>query len=57
MKIFIISQVIELRSSDPTARNATAEYLATKNYTIAATFDDGVMFALNDLRPETEPPK
>ncbi|CAK1540894.1 unnamed protein product [Leptosia nina] len=39
-------QVIEYRSTDPSARNKTTELLLTKNYTIAAEFRDGVMFAL-----------
>ncbi|CAH0401745.1 unnamed protein product [Chilo suppressalis] len=41
-------QIIEVRSTDPVARNQTTEFLATKNYTVVATYDDGVMYALND---------
>ncbi|KAL0811596.1 hypothetical protein ABMA28_009970 [Loxostege sticticalis] len=41
-------QVIEYRSTDPAARNQTTQYLTTKNYTVAATYDDAVMFALRD---------
>ncbi|KAL4706957.1 hypothetical protein ACJJTC_005226 [Scirpophaga incertulas] len=40
-------QVIELRTTDQKARNATTQFLLTKNYTVAATFEDGIMYALN----------
>ncbi|XP_028157593.1 protein Star-like [Ostrinia furnacalis] len=39
-------QVIEYRSSDPVLRNQTAEFLAARNYSIAAQYEDAVMFAL-----------
>ncbi|XP_072933212.1 protein Star [Epargyreus clarus] len=42
-------QVIEFRSSDPEARNQTTQFLQSKNYTIAATFDDGIMYKLLDV--------
>ncbi|KAJ0170674.1 hypothetical protein K1T71_013446 [Dendrolimus kikuchii] len=41
-------QVIEIRSSDPIARNRTTAFLATKNYFVAASFDEGVMYALKE---------
>ncbi|XP_048001662.1 protein Star isoform X1 [Leguminivora glycinivorella] len=40
-------KVIEYRSNDELARNQTAQFLLTKNYTVAATFPDSIMFALN----------
>lgn len=41
-------QVIEVRSTDAGARNKTTEFLESKNYTVAATFDDGILYALKD---------
>ncbi|XP_014365180.2 protein Star isoform X2 [Papilio machaon] len=40
-------QVIEVFSTDASYRNKTSEFLATKNYTIAATFADSVMYSLS----------
>ncbi|KAM3957282.1 LOW QUALITY PROTEIN: EGF receptor activation regulator Star [Aphomia sociella] len=42
-------QVIEFRSSDMAARNATTQFLITKNYTVAASFDDSIMYALKEV--------
>ncbi|KAI8422952.1 hypothetical protein MSG28_014055 [Choristoneura fumiferana] len=39
-------QVIEYRSTDMASRNQTTQFLLTKNYTVAATFDDSIMYAL-----------
>ncbi|XP_059045507.1 protein Star [Achroia grisella] len=41
-------QVIEFRSADLVARNHTTEFLATKNYTVAASFDDSIMYTLKE---------
>lgn len=40
--------MIEVRSTDAGARNKTTEFLESKNYTVAATFDDGILYALKD---------
>ncbi|CAH2058980.1 unnamed protein product, partial [Iphiclides podalirius] len=40
-------QMIEVFSKDAIARNQTSQFLATKNYTVAATFEDSVLYALN----------
>ncbi|CAH0721332.1 unnamed protein product, partial [Brenthis ino] len=40
-------KVIDFRSSDPVALNKTTELLEANNYRVAATFDDGIMYALN----------
>ncbi|XP_039760837.1 protein Star isoform X2 [Pararge aegeria] len=45
-------KVIDYRSTDPVALNKTTQILEANNYTVAATFDDGIMYALNDLRQE-----
>ncbi|XP_041985299.1 protein Star [Aricia agestis] len=45
-------RVIEFRSTDMAARNTTTEFLKTKNYTVAATFPDGVMYALQEVKEE-----
>ncbi|XP_045490312.1 protein Star [Pieris rapae] len=44
-------QVIEFRSTDMSARNRTTEFLLGKNYTVAAEFRDGVMYALKKSLP------
>ncbi|CAH2096712.1 unnamed protein product [Euphydryas editha] len=45
-------RVIDFRSTDPVALNKTTHILEANNYTIAATFDDGIMYALNDTGSE-----
>ncbi|XP_045780516.1 protein Star isoform X1 [Maniola jurtina] len=45
-------KVIDFRSTDPIALNKTTEILTANNYTVAATFDDGIMYALKDLTHE-----
>ncbi|XP_075986629.1 EGF receptor activation regulator Star isoform X2 [Anticarsia gemmatalis] len=39
-------QIIEVQFSNPVVRNETTHFLQSKNYTVAATFDDSVMYAL-----------
>ncbi|XP_045455239.1 protein Star, partial [Melitaea cinxia] len=41
-------RVIDYRSTDPVALNKTTQILEANNYTVAATFDDGIMYALKD---------
>lgn len=41
-------QVIEVRSTDPIARNKTTQFLSKKNYFVAASFDEGIMYSLKD---------
>ncbi|CAK1594769.1 unnamed protein product [Parnassius mnemosyne] len=43
-------QVIEVFTTDAAARNKTSQFLESKNYTIAATFDDSIMYALNETK-------
>lgn len=42
-------QMIEVQFTNATVRNQTTEFLLSKNYTVAASFEDSVMYA---LRPE-----
>ncbi|KAJ2941636.1 hypothetical protein O0L34_g14692 [Tuta absoluta] len=44
----IAVQVLEVRGSDPASRNKTTSFLSTRNYTVAAIFEDGVMYTLQD---------
>ncbi|CAB3258604.1 unnamed protein product [Arctia plantaginis] len=39
-------QVIEVQFTNSSIRNQTSQFLQSKNYTIAATFDNSVMYAL-----------
>ncbi|KAG6456817.1 hypothetical protein O3G_MSEX009952 [Manduca sexta] len=41
-------QNIEILFTDPVVRNKTTEFLLSKNYTVAATFDKSVMYALKE---------
>ncbi|XP_026494552.2 protein Star [Vanessa tameamea] len=41
-------RVIDFRSTDPAALARTTRVLLARNYTVAATFDDGIMYALDD---------
>lgn len=38
--------MIEVQFNNDTTRNKTTNYLLTKNYTVAASFDTSVMYAL-----------
>ncbi|NP_001037177.1 protein star [Bombyx mori] len=39
-------QVLEVIQSDPEIRNQTTDFLLSKNYTVAATFKDSIMYSL-----------
>ncbi|CAH0597582.1 unnamed protein product [Chrysodeixis includens] len=41
-------QVIEVQFNNDTTRNKTTNFLLTKNYTVAGTFEGSVMYALQD---------
>lgn len=48
-------QVIEVRSTDAGARNKTTQFLESRNYSVAAAFDDGVLYALKDEHQTRSP--
>lgn len=41
-------QMIEVEFTDNAVRNKTTQFLLSKNYTVAASFDSSVMYALNN---------